>query len=300
VRLRQGHDAIARERAEAALREKEAQYRGIFEASSDGLDVTDLDTGIVVEANPAFCRMLGYTHHELIGRHASTFIHPDDHALFGEYLESVKAGREFRARARNVRKDGSVFPVEVVGKVFTYQGRPHVLGVVRDITEQVEAERILEQRVQERTRELAALYRADETLYRSLRLGDILQALVDEATDILGADKTTVLVWDAAHQHLVPGASHGFRPETLARMSHGPGQGVTAEVARIGQPIAVEDTSADARSPPHHRPRADPLAAARADHRRQRRGLRGQLLPAAPLQRRGAVAAQRPWSSAPR
>ena len=145
--------------AEAALREKEAQYRGIFEASSDGLDVTDLETGIVVEANPAFCRMLGYTHAELVGRHAATFIHPDDLHLFDEYLATVKAGGEFRCRARNVRKDGSVFPVEVVGKSFIYSGRRHVLGVVRDVTEQVEAERVLEQRVEERTRELGALYR---------------------------------------------------------------------------------------------------------------------------------------------
>jgi GAF domain-containing protein len=107
------------------------------------------------------------------------------------------------------------------------------------------------QHLEQRTRELAALYRADETLYRSLRLEDILQALVDEATDLLGADKTTVLVWDAKHERLVPGASRGFRPETLARMSHGPGQGITAEVARTGQPIAVEDTRADPRVAHH-------------------------------------------------
>jgi len=45
-----------------------------------------------------------------------------------------------------------------------------------------------------RLKELEALYEADETLHRSLRLEDVLQALVDLATDILEADKTTVLV----------------------------------------------------------------------------------------------------------
>jgi GAF domain-containing protein len=45
--------------------------------------------------------------------------------------------------------------------------------------------------LEQRTRELAALYRADETLHRSLRVDDILQALVDEATEILGAERTT-------------------------------------------------------------------------------------------------------------
>jgi PAS domain S-box-containing protein len=240
-------DITERKRADAALREKEAQYRGIFEATSDGLDVIDLESGVVVEANPAVCRMLGYTYPELIGRHASTFIHPDDLPLFKEYLATIRSGGEFRRRVRNVRRDGSVFLAEVIGKSFVYQGRPHALGIVRDITEQVETERVLEERVQARTRELSALYRADETLLRSLRLDDILQALVHEATEILGADKTTVLVWDVTHTRLVPGAAHGFAPETLARMSHGPGQGITWRVAESGRPIAVEDAQADPR-----------------------------------------------------
>jgi PAS domain S-box-containing protein len=245
------HDITDRKRAEDALREKESQYRSIFEASTDGMTVTDLDTGIVVEVNPAFCQMHGFTREELVGMHSPTFIHPDDHALFGAYLASIRSGREFRARARNVRKDGSAFPVDVVGKSFVYQGRLHVLGVIRDITEQLEAERVLEDRVEARTRELRALYRADETLYRSLRLGDILQALVDEATDLLAADKTTVLVWDASHERLVPGASRGFSPESLAQMRHAPGEGITGAVAQTGKPIAVENVELDSRVARH-------------------------------------------------
>ncbi len=53
-----------------------------------------------------------------------------------------------------------------------------------------------------RSRDLEALYRADEVLYRSLRLDQVLQALVDVATDVLEADLTSVLVWDESHQHL--------------------------------------------------------------------------------------------------
>jgi signal transduction histidine kinase len=101
--------------------------------------------------------------------------------------------------------------------------------------------------LEERTRELEALYRADATLYRSLRVEDVLQALVEEATELLGADKATVLVWDAAHEHLVPGAAHGFLQETVSRMRHRLGEGITGEVARTGRPIAVEDARSDPR-----------------------------------------------------
>jgi signal transduction histidine kinase len=122
-----------------------------------------------------------------------------------------------------------------------------MLAVVRDVSEQVTVYELLEQRVAERTREIAALYRADEALYRSLKLDDVLHALVDEATDILQADKTTVLVWDASHEHLVVGAARGFSTESTSKMVHGPGEGVTAEVARTGRSIVVRDALADPR-----------------------------------------------------
>ena len=56
---------------------------------------------------------------------------------------------------------------------------------------------------EQRSRDLEALYRADETLHRSLRLDDVLQALATWPSDILRADKTSVLVWDAVHERLV-------------------------------------------------------------------------------------------------
>jgi GAF domain-containing protein len=98
-----------------------------------------------------------------------------------------------------------------------------------------------------RSRDLEALYRADEVLYRSLRLDEVLQALVDVASDVLEADMCSVLVWDERHQRLIPGATRGFRPEIVAEMSHAPGEGVTTLVALSGQPIAVEDALTDTR-----------------------------------------------------
>ena len=59
---------------------EESAYRAIFEASSDGLVINDADTGIVLEANPAFCRMHGYD--QMVGLHPTVFIHPDSHHLF--------------------------------------------------------------------------------------------------------------------------------------------------------------------------------------------------------------------------
>ena len=59
------------------LNGKEWQYRSIFDAAADGLIINDLETGCVVEANPAACLMHGYTREEFIGLQLTAFIHPD-------------------------------------------------------------------------------------------------------------------------------------------------------------------------------------------------------------------------------
>ena len=436
--------------------DENSAYRAIFEASSDGLVINDAETGIVLEANPAFCRMHGYD--QMVGLHPTVFIHPDSHHLFAAYIRAIHNGTEFRTRAQDVRRDGTIFDVEVVGRGFMYQGRFALLGVVRDMTEHVRAYQDLEARVAERTREierrrevaealsellsvvnsrralddmlsaimaqaarlldsdaealylvdeadpallrlqasrnippevgastvalgtpvigLAAerrrpavavdlpalvmappvasvdeqildrgsylevvhrgpasatqagrqlgnqvlaehfhslvvvplmargsahgalmlayqelhppaddeleliaafagqaglaiesarlhdqseqrrremevLYQADERLYQSLRLDDVLQALVDEASGLLHAERTSVLVWDDAHQQLSVRAAHGFAPDELAYMALIPGESISSQVAATGALVAVRDVLEDPRIPPY-------------------------------------------------
>jgi PAS domain S-box-containing protein len=214
------HERRARASA-SALREREGQYRAIFEATSDGMVINDAQTGVVLEANPAFCRMHGYD--QMTGLHPSVFIHPDSHHLFQQYLQMVSQGREFRTLARDVKRDGTVFDVEVLGRGFTYQGGPALLGVVRDVTEQTRAYQRLDQEVTERTREIEhrvreqeALYRADESLLRSLRLDDVLQGLAEVARQVFQADKSSVMIWNEARDAVRMAGARGFDAGTSA------------------------------------------------------------------------------------
>jgi len=116
----------------------------------------------------------------------------------------------------------------------------------------------LRAQAEQRLRGLEALYRADEELYRSLHLDHVLRALVDVATDILQADKTAVLVWDARHERLVMGASRGFLPETVERVAFRLGEGVVGKVAESGEPLTSEDARGDPRIPPNIRAIVDP------------------------------------------
>jgi PAS domain S-box-containing protein len=106
----------------------------------------------------------------------------------------------------------------------------------------------LYQAEQQQRHELESLYLADEQLHRTLHLDEVLQSLVDVAVDILQADKSSLLVWDAQQERLVPWAARGFQPETLARISFAAGQGVTGHVFLSGEPAVIEDVALDTRA----------------------------------------------------
>jgi PAS domain S-box-containing protein len=174
-------------------------FYSIFEAVSDGLIISDLETGLVVEANPAASTMHGYAREEFIGLHPTAFIHPDSQSLFTEYVQAVQSGGKFEALAVHMRQDGSPFDVEVRGTAFTYQDRPCLLSVVRDVSERVQAERLLEQRVEARTREQSALLEISQTLASDLELKpslilDQLRVIIEYTHAMLFALEDSALV----------------------------------------------------------------------------------------------------------
>ena len=149
---------------------QERYYRSIFETASDGLIVHDVETGRVVEANPAAAAMHGYGREEFIGLHPSTLIHPDSQPLFREYVQAVQSGGMAQTLTVHVRRDGSPFYAEWRGTALGYQGRRCLLSVVRDVSDRVQAERLLQQRVQARTREQSTLLEISQTLASALEL----------------------------------------------------------------------------------------------------------------------------------
>jgi two-component system sensor histidine kinase/response regulator len=127
------------QRQKQSRRTSEEQYRIIFETVTDGLIINALN-GTVVEANPAACQMHGYTREEFLGQSAAEFVHPSSMHLFQEYVKAISSGREFHCLAQDIRKDGSVFDVEVTGVPFQFRGSAHLLGIVRDITQRKQAQ----------------------------------------------------------------------------------------------------------------------------------------------------------------
>lgn len=137
--------------------EMDRQYQNIFNAASDGLVIYDIELNKVVEANPAACMMHGYTHPEFIGLNPADFMPPESLALFKEEIQTTHPHGGDVTIAEHLRKDGSVFHVEVRRTTINYLGRPSVLSVMRDVSDRVRAEKAMSRQIEDRMREQASL-----------------------------------------------------------------------------------------------------------------------------------------------
>lgn len=148
----------------------------LFDTASEGLVLVDR-TGSIRMHNPKLLSLFGYREGELLGRSIEDLL-PDSfrkaHTRQREAFtqtpsqRSMGQGRELMG----LRHDGTTFPVEVGLNHFTLDGEIFVMGLVTDITERRKAEDALmrsnlelEQRVEERTAELAKATKAIEIAY---------------------------------------------------------------------------------------------------------------------------------------
>jgi len=134
-------DITDHKRAEEALRESEERYRALFESAAEGILVTDLETGWFKYANPAICRMLGYTEKEL-RRMGVADVRPEE-ALERVISECEAIARGERVLASEVpclRKDGTTICVDIKGTKVVIDGRECNVSFFTDVTERKKAE----------------------------------------------------------------------------------------------------------------------------------------------------------------
>lgn len=135
-----------RKQAEKSVRESERRYRQLAERSLDGFARVDL-RGRVVEWNRAFQEMLGYSDEEMPRLNYRDLTPERWHALEHEMVSRTLAeGYSPLWQEEYVRKDGTVFPVELRAYLtWTGTGEPDGMwAFVRDITERVQARKELE------------------------------------------------------------------------------------------------------------------------------------------------------------
>ncbi len=228
----------------AALAEREEQYRGIFESTNDGIAITSVE-GRLVEVNPAMCRMHGYSREEFLALPPGTHIHPDYRTQRSGVLEGIRNGIPYRIRGRAVRKDGTEIDTEVLGTPLMYRGELHVLSVVRDITEQVQDEKVLEAAVAERTRELSTLLDVSASLASTLDLEPLLGIVLEQLESLFDYADASILISEADHYRLLETREKGFGVNPEMRGRKFPLRGLLVERHTSREPLIIPDITSD-------------------------------------------------------
>jgi PAS domain S-box-containing protein len=149
-----GEDITERRSAETALRQSEEKFAKAFHGLPDAILVTRVADGLVIEVNDGFCEMSGFDRSEAVGRTTSdleVWASPDDRE---RWVAALKDGRithglefDFRVKSGEVRR--GVYS----GAFVEMAGEPHVLTIVRDVTDQRRAEDALREKGEELERQ---------------------------------------------------------------------------------------------------------------------------------------------------
>ncbi|MDP1586950.1 MAG: PAS domain S-box protein, partial [Prosthecobacter sp.] len=142
--------------AEMERQTTERRYSDLFELSPDAIVMTDRE-GVIVEANRQVANVFGWTPAELVGQPVEVLMPANLRAahprLRERYLESAvpRAMGSGRSDLLGLRKDGSIFPVDISLSPMETPDGLLIVASVRDVTER--------QRVQEQLRRSEARYR---------------------------------------------------------------------------------------------------------------------------------------------
>ena len=133
------------EAANATIRDSELRSRTLLETVADGIVTID-ERGTVEMVNPAIERMFGYDAAELVGRNVRALM-PEPYrrehdGYLHRYVETGEAriignGRE----VEGIRKDGSIFPIDLAVSEMWLGTTRLFTGVVRDIGDRKQAQR---------------------------------------------------------------------------------------------------------------------------------------------------------------
>ena len=134
--------AIERKKVGEQLRQAEEKYRMQFEGSLDAIFVGDVETGIMIDCNPAATRLVGREKSELIGQH-QRILHPKD-KIEGEFsstfIQHLGAKGNQILETQVVTKTGEIKDVAITASLLEVGGKKVIQGIFRDITERKRAE----------------------------------------------------------------------------------------------------------------------------------------------------------------
>ncbi|MFP4344434.1 MAG: GAF domain-containing protein [Anaerolineales bacterium] len=243
--------AIERKEAEETLRRSEERFRIAAESATDLIYEWDLVTD-KMEWFGDIDERLGYEPGELPRMRVTweRLIHPEDRDRVLRAVERhVESGGAYFEEYRVLQKDGTILYWKDRGRVLRSESgeAQRWIGATTDITERVLAQQNLEQRITERTDELATLISVQQAITSDLDLDAVLQMIAEEALRLTGVQRSVVLLLDKKRERLVVSFVAGEEPSNLIGESLPVYDSLSGQHMLDAEPLLITDMRNDER-----------------------------------------------------
>jgi PAS domain S-box-containing protein len=139
-------DITERKKAEDALQKSQQELADVFRSSPEAMVYLD-EKSIIVNINPRFTKLFGYTLEEVKGRNINDgMIHPPDKIKEGKNMDKTALSEGyFNYETIRKKKDGTLFPVSISGSNIVVDGQlKGIIATYVDITERKKLEEELQ------------------------------------------------------------------------------------------------------------------------------------------------------------
>src|SRR5215204_5561242 len=132
------YDITEQKRTEEELRQSEERFKVLAQEVVEGIILSE--NGKIIDANRSVTEMFGYGLEELIGKNAIELTPPEYREMVRQRI-SDEDTRHYESRG--LKKDGTIFPIEIRPRHLPYSGRRIRVSSVIDLTERKRAEEAL-------------------------------------------------------------------------------------------------------------------------------------------------------------
>lgn len=155
-----------------ALRMAESRFSTLFENATEGVLILNAESGSVQDANPALCKMLGYTSAEIL-KLTEADLRPAQHAadLHTPPLADAHTVTNSIKEITFLRANGTLFIADVNCSTMQIDNIPIVAAMITDASMRLEAQQLLEAGVRQRTRELSMSEARSRAIQKTMLAG---------------------------------------------------------------------------------------------------------------------------------